>query len=333
MSSVILQVAVGIIINDTDHVLVTRRPHDVHQGGFWEFPGGKLEPGEDVSTALARELHEELGVVVKSAHVLLRLPHAYTDRTVILHVCIVNKWEGEPYSREGQPVQWVPRRKLQEYKFLPADAIIVRSLQLPPLYLIIPGPNELSRDDYCGRIEDCIRAGARLLQLRCHEETWRRQPELVTGIQEICRLYNAVLMLNSSPAMAVYFNVDGLHLSSARLLQLRERPVPKHFWLSASCHNLTEVMQAKCIDVDFIVLSPVQKTTSHPGAQALGWDKFAELVEAAVRPVYALGGMEPYHLPAAWNCGAQGVAILSAVWSARMPTDVIRQCLETPRYN
>lgn len=333
MPADMIQVAVGIIINNANEVLLTRRPRDVHQGGLWEFPGGKLETGEDVPTALARELREELGLIVEKAHTFMNLSYAYPDRSVMLNVCVVNKWQGTPHSREGQTVRWVNTERLLEYNFPPPDEAIIKALHLPPLYLISPDPGDVSVDDYCSRIEECIKAGARLLQLRCHEETYHRYPDLVMRIFAICESHNALLLLNSTPATAVCLNVHGVHLNSSRLLQLSERPLNKHFWLSASCHNRSEVMQACRIGIDFIVLSPVQATASHPHAQPLGWEKFSKLVEMANMPVYALGGMQPQHLPRAWGCGAQGVAMLSAVWSAGLPADVVRQCLQTRRYN
>ncbi|MGH8120953.1 MAG: Nudix family hydrolase [Gammaproteobacteria bacterium] len=332
MSHEVIQVAAGIIINDAGEVLLAKRPANVHQGGLWEFPGGKLEDGENVQSALARELREELGLIVKQAHPFIKLHHEYPDRSVILHAWLVSNWHGQPYSRERQEVVWVNIGKLTEYSFPPADEMIIKALLLPPLYLISPDPGDDRYDDYCGGIEDCIKAGARLLQLRCKEETYRKNPGLIPQVLTICNQHNALLMLNSSPATAVHFNTHGVHLSSARLLQLSHRPLDKHFWISASCHNRSELIQACRIGVDFVVLSPVRITACHPDAQPLGWGKFNELVEVSNIPVYALGGMQPQHLPQAWNCGAQGVAMLSAVWSAARPAEVVRQCVQIPRY-
>lgn len=326
-----IQVAVGIIINDKHEVLLSRRPYDVHQGGLWEFPGGKLEAGEDIRTALDRELREELGVRVEQAHPFLKIHYSYPDRSVTLNVWRVDKWHGEPYNREGQPVRWINIRKLSEFEFPPPDAMIIKALQLPPLYLISPGPGEGTHDEYLSSLEDCIRSGARLLQLRCREETYHKSPELVTRLLTICRTYDARLLLNSTPATAVHFNAHGVHLNSPRLLQLSHRPLDKNFWVSASCHNSSELMHACRIGVDFIVLSPVQETASHPEAKPLGWDRFSQLVELSSIPVYALGGMLPQHMHQAWKSGALGVAMLGNIWSASNPADVVRQCMQAGR--
>lgn len=332
MSVTGIQVAVGVIINNANEVLLSRRPYDVHQGGLWEFPGGKLNAGEDIKTALTRELWEELGVTVDKAHPFIKVHYSYPDRSVVLNVWRVSKWHGEPYNREGQPVSWKNIRRLSDLAFPPPDEMIIKALQLPPLYLISPGPVGGNLDAYLYRLEDCIKSGARLLQLRCREETYHKNPELVTQLLSICRTYDARLLLNSTPATTVHFNAHGVHLNSPRLLQLSHRPLDKNFWVSASCHNCSELMHACRMGVDFIVLSPVQETNSHPEAQPLGWDKFSQLVELSSIPVYALGGMLPQHLQQAWNSGALGVAMLSSVWSASKPADVVRQCMQTDRF-
>lgn len=329
MSGTGIQVAVGVIINNANEVLLSRRPVDAHQGGLWEFPGGKLEAGEDIRTALTRELWEELGVTVDMAHPFIKIQHNYADRSVTLNVWRVTHWRGVPYNREGQPVSWINIRNLSTLAFPPADVKIIKALQLPPLYLISPDPGEGKLDDYINRFEDCIRNGARLVQLRCREGTYHKNPELVAQLLSICRKYDARLILNSAPAIAVHFNADGVHLNSPRLLQLSHRPLDNNFWVSASCHNSSELMHACRIGVDFIVVSPVQDTASHPEAIPLGWEKFSQLVELSSLPVYALGGMLPQHMQQAWNCGARGLSMLSGVWSADRPEVAVRQCLQT----
>ena len=86
--------------------------------------------------------------------------------------------------------------------------------------------------------------------------------------------------------------------------------------MAASCHGAADLRRAERIGADFAVLSPVLPTASHPGAETLGWARFAELADAARIPVYALGGMNPGHLPQAWRCGAQGIAGIRGLWSA-----------------
>ena len=321
-----LKVAVGVITDHDGRVLVTRRSRHVHLGGLWEFPGGKQMPGEDAVTALSRELREELGLKVNDARPLIRLHHDYPDASVLLDVWKVTRWGGQPRGREGQPLLWVDGGRLPELLFPAADAAIIKAIRLPNLYIISPAtPVELA--GFLPALEECLEAGAHFIQLRCREETLRRLPDLVAQVLALCNDRRAVLILNAAPGFAVSLHAHGVHLTSARLLQLAERPLGGNFWVSASCHNHEELLHACRIGVDFVVLSPVLPTGSHPGAAALGWENFARLCDLATVPVYALGGMRPEHMEQAWQCGAQGLAMLSGIWSASSPAKVVADCL------
>ena len=123
-----IQVAVGIIVRD-ENVFITLRANDVHQGGKWEFPGGKVEAGEDFSQALARELHEEVGVVVKSCETLLELTHDYPEKRITLAYIRVDGFSGEPHGAEGQTSKWHPIATLDEVDFPEANRQVVALLQ------------------------------------------------------------------------------------------------------------------------------------------------------------------------------------------------------------
>lgn len=123
-----VRVAVGIVADAAGAILITRRPDHAHQGGLWEFPGGKVEAGETVTAALRRELHEELGIRVQAAESLLHIRHAYPDKTVLLEVWRVTAYQGEPHGREGQPLTWVLPARLADFAFPAADAPIIEVL-------------------------------------------------------------------------------------------------------------------------------------------------------------------------------------------------------------
>jgi 8-oxo-dGTP diphosphatase len=123
-----IHVAAGVILNDRDEVLLALRPLHKHQGGLWEFPGGKVEPGEKVEAALARELLEELNLVIQSPQPLLVTEHDYGDKHVTLDVWIVRNFSGEPHGREGQELRWVQLMELQGYQFPQANHVIVETL-------------------------------------------------------------------------------------------------------------------------------------------------------------------------------------------------------------
>ena len=124
----IVTVAVGILIDPQGRVLVTRRAPKTHQGGLWEFPGGKVEPGETVSGALARELKEELGVAVLTSKPFMTLQHDYVDKQVCLSVYTVTSWRGEPSGIEGQPLAWQRPADLIDWPFPAANQPILERL-------------------------------------------------------------------------------------------------------------------------------------------------------------------------------------------------------------
>ncbi len=323
-----LHIAVGVIINERDEVLVARRPFDLHQGGLWEFPGGKVESGENVREALARELHEELNLEVEQARPLIRIHYVYPEYPVLLDVWRVERWRGDIFGREAQPIEWLAIDRLQERDFPAANQPILNAVLLPPVYLITPDlGSEYSL--FLEQVEHCLKAGVRLLQLRCRRLDAERFRWLVQEARTLCHDFGARLLLNAAAGEAIVGCADGIHLPSARLLQLNERPLDQQYLVAASCHNRVEVEHACRLGLDFLVLSPIQPTSSHPDATPLGWDGLRWLTECSSIPVYALGGMRPDSMTRAWDMGAQGVAMLSAVWNASDPARVIRACYET----
>ena len=112
----ILHVAVAVIADDQSRILLARRHHNVHQGGLWEFPGGKLEPRETLADALRRECREELGIEVRAHRPLISIRHDYPDRRVLLDVHRVTEYQGEPRGLEGQPLAWVASSDLGDYR-------------------------------------------------------------------------------------------------------------------------------------------------------------------------------------------------------------------------
>jgi 8-oxo-dGTP diphosphatase len=307
--SKIVQVAVGVIKNSLGQILIAKRANDVHQGGLWEFPGGKVEAGESVLSALARELREELAIEVSSAQPLIQICHDYGDKSVQLDVCIVEEFTGTAVGNEGQPVRWVNALDLNDYEFPAANRPIITALQLPDVMLITA--DEACVQTFERKLQSALARGVNLVQLR--------QPELsaefIELAKKLCSDAGAHLQLNTS--LDSYSGVAieaGLHLSSQRLMALEERPVPLTVLFGASCHNERELQQAHAVGVDYILLSPVLPTNSHPNGETLGWDTFRGLVASCKVPVYALGGMTPQSIEQARVFGAQGVAGISAWW-------------------
>ena len=131
----------------------------------------------------------------------------------------------------------------------------------------------------------------------------------------MCRAAGAELIVNARPTIVDSSGADGVHLSSAQLMELDSRPLDKNQWVAASCHNATELEQAERIDVDFVVVGPVHRTASHPQARPIGWRELSRLADKTPLPVYALGGMQAPDLGPAVRSGCQGVAMISGLWS------------------
>ena len=130
-----VHVAVGVVRNEGGEVLISLRHPDSHQGGLWEFPGGKVEVGESLESALARELREELGIDIGRLAPLLQVRHDYGDKQVLLDVWLVDSFQGEAQGLEGQDTKWVTPLQLVDYEFPAANYPIleaVRALKLPP---------------------------------------------------------------------------------------------------------------------------------------------------------------------------------------------------------
>ena len=127
MSKKQVHVAVGVIVSE-QQVFLTKRADDVHQGGKWEFPGGKVEANETVAQALARELKEEIGIDVLSCMPLLEIDHDYGDKCVLLDVFVVDNYTGEPSAQEGQQESWVDIAGLSTLDFPAANIAIIDKL-------------------------------------------------------------------------------------------------------------------------------------------------------------------------------------------------------------
>jgi 8-oxo-dGTP diphosphatase len=309
-----VHVAVAAVTNERNEVLIARRPEHVHQGGLWEFPGGKVEHGEAVAEALARELLEEIGITVLIARPLIRLHYDYPDKSVLLDVWLVRQFSGTPHGREGQPVQWVHRNSLPEFAFPAANRPIITALRLPEKYLITPSPGDDS-ERFLARLEKSLQTGISLVQLRAPELSSTAYAALASEVIPMCQQYDAQVLLNGDPQWVERLGAHGVHLNSRRLRELSCRPLAQDLWVAASCHNAEEITQAQRINVDFSVLGAVLPTRSHPGASVLGWETFHRFTDVANFPVYALGGLSATQLPNAYEHGAQGIAAIGSLWA------------------
>ena len=307
-----VSVAVAVVVDTANRVLLARRPQHVHQGDLWEFPGGKLEAGESVYDALQRELREEIGIRDIRGRPLISVRHDYPEQSVRLNVWLIDHFAGQPAGCEGQEVRWVNRELLSDYAFPAANLAIISALRLPSCYLITSEP-DTDTAVFVSRLEQSIRRhGIRLVQLRCQHADSERLARLAETCLSVCHEHGAQLLINGRPDILTATGADGLHLSSRALYDFSSRPCDDNHWLAASCHSPADLQQAQLIRADFAVLSPVLATNSHPGQSPLGWSEFEMLTAQAAMPVYALGGMTPALLTQSWLAGGQGIAAISA---------------------
>ena len=317
----IIEVAAAVLQRPDNSFLLAQRPPDKIWAGYWEFPGGKIEPGETPYHALVRELREELGITVTTAYPWVTRVFTYPHATVRLNFFRVTAWRGELHPHEGQQFSWQinpPQPPFVEgggrygvSPILPANAPILRALSLPTLYAI-SNVHELGEAEFIRRLEAALSKGLRLVQLR--EKNYSREAlrTLALKMLPLLRQHDARLIINADIELCREIGADGVQLTGAQLADLRERPAVD--WCAASCHNAVELRRAEELGCDFALLSPVLATQSHPGAPHLGWENFAAIAAGSSIPVYALGGLTHADMHTAWQHGAHGIALLRQAW-------------------
>lgn len=321
-----MHVMAGVMVDAAGHVLLAQRPPGKHLAGLWEFPGGKLEPGESPGPGLIRELQEELGVVVEVAEPLIRVPWQYDGRHLLLDAWMVRHWKGEVASLEGQALRWLAPSVVNPAMLVPADRPILQALRLPSRYPITPADLLPEAFRTCAEmLREALMHGERLIQLRLPLWPVPVVRMLAAELMPLVRQLGATLMLNSDVEGARELGQGvGVQLKASQLMVLDERPLPLHQLVGASCHDAAELTRASSLGADFATLSPVAATMSHPDTAPMGWDAFQCLVEAASLPVYALGGMRIADAAKARALGGQGVAGIRGFWgdgsAGGMPT-------------
>ena len=307
----IVEVAAAVLQRPDGSFLLAQRPADKIWAGYWEFPGGKIEPGETPYHALVRELREELGITVAAAYPWVTRMFTYPHATVRLNFFRVTAWSGDLHPHEGQEFSWHRVPNISVTPMLPANAPILRALELPSLYAI-SNVQELGEQEFMRRLEAALRKGLRLVQLREKDYSRKALRELALKMLSLIRQHDARLFINADIELVREIGADGVQLTGTQIAGLRERPAVE--WCAASCHNAEELRRAEALGCDFALLSPVLPTQSHPGAPHLGWENFAAIVAGSSIPVYALGGLTHDDMQTAWQHGAHGISLLRQAW-------------------
>jgi 8-oxo-dGTP diphosphatase len=298
---VIIEVAAAVLQRPDGSFLLAQRPAGKVYAGYWEFPGGKVEPGEPVEQALARELQEELGIQIGESFPWITRLFTYPHGTVRLNFLRVHDWKGEPHPREEQAIAWQAAGTPSVSPMLPANAPVLASLALPVDYAVTDAAT-LGIPNMLAVLEARLQSGLKLLQVREPGLTARERDRFTREAIALAHRHGCKV-LTKSP----YPGADGVHVTSTELKALTEKPAAL---AAASCHNREELERAMALGLDFAVLGPVRDK-----APALGWTRFAEIARGATLPVYAIGGLTPADLRDAWRAGAHGIAMIRGAWS------------------
>jgi len=310
--SKIVEVAAAVMLRaEGREFLLAQRPEGKVYAGYWEFPGGKVEPGESVRQALIRELQEELGITATACSPWLTRQFTYPHATVRLNFWRVTAWTGEigiTAPLEHSAVDWLRCGESSTVApILPANDPILKALALPTTMAITMAETEGVERQFV-RLEQALKNGLRLVQVRDKNWPVAQRQEFAESVCRLAHQHNALVVINDSEEIARQAGADGLHLSASSLAKRTARPDLR--WVGASCHNAAEIARAGELGLDYALLSPVLPTPSHPQVEGLGWASFAEEIAGNTLPVFALGGMKPELLAVAQSHGAQGIALM-----------------------
>ena len=300
-----------MILRADGAVLLAQRPPGKPYAGYWEFPGGKLEAGETPAHALARELHEELGITVVRAAPWLVQEFVYPHAHVELNFFRVFAFEGEPASHDGQAFAWQDPRAIEVAPLLPANTRVLSALTLPSVYAITCAA-DASEVPFIDRVRGALAQGVRLIQVREPGLAVSQRDTLARQIVDLASTCGASVLLNGSGEDARTLGCAGVHWTARALATANDRP--RDLMVGASVHTPDELMRACELDVDFAVLGPVRATPTHPDARPLGFDGFAAAITGTRVPVFALGGLRPDDLAIALAHGAHGIAMRRYAW-------------------
>ena len=308
----LIQVACGVLVDDAGAVLMAQRPTGKIAAGYWEFPGGKIEPAEDAEAALRRELREELDVEITAIEPLIDFMHGYRDRRVRLQTFRCRVAAGRPRGREGQTLAWRPVDALLDLQpQLPTVAPILNALRLPVHYAWTP---PLDVPEALVTLPMPRMPAGGLVRLR--QPGWDIRSYAASAPAWVARMQDAGLQpVVDRPEVLPDCPGTSLHLSARAAEALPDRAAAGGRWLLVSAHNEAELQIAAGLGADAVVIGHVASTPSHPGVAALGWKGFTALARAAGRPAYAIGGLDAERDHAAARlAGAQGIAGIRTYW-------------------
>jgi len=294
-----VEVAVGVVIRADGSVLLAQRPDGKPYAGWWEFPGGKLEPGEAVDAALARELHEELGLDVRASCPWVVREFVYPHAHVRLHFRRVFEFDGEPRSREGQAFAWQRPGAVAVAPLLPASVPVIEWLTLPEVCARSAGAS-MGPDAFVEALARRLAAGLRLLLLDEPALPAAAFQALLARVVPMCRDAGARVLVGAAHGESVGAGADGVLLDDDALARAAARPAGR--LAGATCADAAGLERAFALGLDFVVL-PRTAAAPMPGV-----------------PFYrAADSAAPHELAAARRAGAHGLAVGERYWRDAAP--------------
>lgn len=307
-----IDVAVAVVFNAAGQVLWGCRPEGKPYAGYWEFPGGKVEPDETVWQALVRELKEELDITALEGGPWFRIEHDYEHANVRLHLYRVWHFEGTPKSLEQQPFTWASLDSSDLSPILPATEPLLPKLAQPTVMAL--SNYEAGFEACAERLERGLNATKLPVYVQFREKTLS-DDALIQAFEHcygLCQKTGQAMLLNSDTWVNLREHLDALpcplHLTQAHLLSGQFQDLQ---CAGASVHDAGSLRIAFDRGLSYAVLGAVKQTTSHPEQSGLGWERFLEITQAARLPVFAIGGLAGHDIPDARLHGAHGIAMLS----------------------
>jgi 8-oxo-dGTP diphosphatase len=308
----VIDVAASIVQDSAGRVLLAERTPDQLSAGYWELPGGKIDPGETAPQAAARELDEEIGIQPTSLRPWIGYEHAFRTKRVRLKFFRVDRWSGAPYGREGQRLAWVDPAAPSVGPLLPSNERALLALGLPAIVAVTHAGAE--RDLGLELTARALAKGVRLI-LVC--EKLMAPDQRVAFARRIATLaspHGARVLLAGSALEARRAGVDGVLSTAQEVRRLTARP-PVRLWATA-CHGAMDLARATALGADLALVSPLR--AADDDTLPIGWSWLRSLAADAEIPIYAQGGLAPAMLAEAQCAGASGIAI-SLADAAHMP--------------
>jgi 8-oxo-dGTP diphosphatase len=312
MNSAPVDVAVAIVQAEDGRVLMAERTARQLSAGYWELPGGKIDPGETAQQAAVRELAEEVGITALAVRPWIHYHHEFRLRRLRLSFFRIERWSGTVHGREGQRVAWVDPASPHVGPVLPSVDRVLLALGLPELYAVSDSHRHGGPERVLTLLPQALQGGLRLIQVREPTMAPDQRVLFARRVAAVAAPYAARVLLAGSALEARRAGLHGTHATAAELHRLTSRPTVK-FWV-ASCHDAADLARAETLGADAAVLSPILPTAAHPERAAIGWDGLRQLAASARLPVYAQGGISRASLPEARRAGAVGIA--TGDWAA-----------------